>query len=59
MNECGEDDANGMVSDIEGVRTLDGREILRSIRDGICVSVVVVVVTVVLMVAMGVMGWWY
>ena len=57
MRECGEDDAKGMVSDIEGVWSLGGRVMLRSIRDGICVCVVVVallVVVVVLMAAMGV-----
>ena len=62
MREFGEDDAKGMVSDIEGVRSLGGREMSRSIRDGICVCVVVVVVAVVLVVvvvvivAMEVMG---
>ena len=57
-----EDDAKGMVSDIEGVESLSGRKMSRSIRDGICVCVVVVVVVamvlgvvVVLIVAMGVM----
>ena len=53
-----------MVSDIEGVRSLEEREMSRSIRDGICVFVVVVVVVVavvlvvvvVLIVAMGLMG---
>ena len=59
MGECGEDDSQGMVSDSEGVRTLGGREMWRSIRDGICVCVVVVLVVavvMVLMVAMGVIG---
>ena len=63
MGECGEDDAKGMVSDIECVRSLGGREMSRSIRDGICVCVVMVVVVavvllvvVVLIVAMGVIG---
>ena len=58
---CGEDDARGMVNDIEGVRSLGGREMSRSIRDGICVCVMVMlvmamvlVVVVVLMVVMGV-----
>ena len=56
MRECEEDDSKGMVSDIEGVPSLGGKEMLRSIRDGICVCVVVVVVVVVaLMVAIGVM----
>ena len=50
MSQGGEDDDKGMVSDIEGVRSLGGREMLRSMRDGICVCVVVVVV-VALMVA--------
>ena len=36
MRECGEDDAKEMVSDFEGVQILSGREMLRSIRDGIC-----------------------
>ena len=40
-----------MVSDIEGVQSLGGREMLRSIRDGICVCVVVVLVVVAFMVA--------
>ena len=45
-----------MVSDTEGVLSLGGKEMLRSIRDGICVCVVVVMVVVVaLMVAIGVM----
>ena len=52
-----------MVNDNEGVRSLGGRGMSKSIRDGICVSVVVVVVVavvllvvVVLIVAMEVMG---
>ena len=62
MRERGEDDAKGMVIDIEGVWSLGGRGMSRPIRDGICVCVVVVVVEValvveaVLIVAMGVMG---
>ena len=58
MRECEEDDAKGMVSDIEGVGSLGGGVMSRSIRDGICVCMVLVVlvVMVVLMVAMGVMG---
>ena len=62
MREHGEDDAKGMVIDIEGVWSLGRRGISRPIRDGICVCVVVVVVEValvveaVLIVAMGVMG---
>ena len=53
MSEVGEDDGKGMVSDIEGVRSLGGGEMSRSIRDGICVcvAVAVVVVVVALMVA--------
>ena len=56
MREGGENDETGMVSDIEGVRSLGGREMSSSMRDWICVSVtvVVVVVAVALMVAMGV-----
>ena len=63
MRQCGEDDAKGMVSDIEGVWSLRWREMSRSIKDGICVCVVVVVVVAVvlvvevaLIVAIGVMG---
>ena len=56
MRECEEDDSKGMVSDTEGVLSLGGKEMLRSIRDGICVCVVVVMVVVVaLIVAIGVM----
>ena len=52
MREGGKDDDKGMISDIEGVRSLGGREMSSSIRDGICVCVAVVVVVVVaLMVA--------
>ena len=47
MSEGGEDDDKGMVSDIEGVQSLGGREMSRSMRDGICVCVVVVVVLMV------------
>ena len=39
MRECEEDDSKGMVSDIEGVPSLGGKEMLRSIRDGIGVVV--------------------
>ena len=50
-----EDDYKGMVSDVEGVRSLGGRVTLSSMRDAICVcAAVVVVVVVALMVAMGV-----
>ena len=52
MREGGEDDDKSMVSDVEGVRSLGGRETLSSMRDGICVCVVLVVVA--LMVAVGV-----
>ena len=59
MGESGEDDGKCMVSDVEGVWSLDGTEISSSMRDGVCVCVVVVVVAavvvvVVLMVAVGV-----
>ena len=37
MREGGEDDGKGMVSDVEGVWSLGGREMLSSMRDGICV----------------------
>ena len=47
MRECGGDDTKGMVNGNEGVQSLGGREMLRSIRDGICVCVVVVVVVAV------------
>ena len=50
MRECGGDDTKGMVNGNEGVRNLGGREMSRSIRDGICVCLVVVVVAVVLLV---------
>ena len=52
MREGGKDDDKGMISGIEGVRNLGGREMSSSIRDEICVCVAVVVVVVVaLMVA--------
>ena len=35
MRECGEDDDKGMVSDIEAVWNLGGKEMSRSIKDGI------------------------
>ena len=54
MREGGENDVKGIVTDIEGVQSLSGREISSSMRDEICVCVVVVVVVVVLMVPMGV-----
>ena len=54
MREGGEDDGKGMVSDVEGVQSLGGREMLSSMRDGICVALMVAVRLVVLMVVMGV-----
>ena len=45
------DDDQGMVSDVEGVRSLGERELLNRMRDGICVCVALVVV---LMVVVGV-----
>ena len=57
MREGGENDEKRMVSNIEGVQSLAGREMSSSMSDGICVCVtvaVVVVVMVALMVAMGV-----
>ena len=52
-----EDDNKRMVSDIESVQSLGGRKISSSMKDEICVCVVVVVVVVVvvLMVLMVVM----
>ena len=35
MKEGGEDDDKGMVSAIEGVRSLGGREMSSTMRDGI------------------------
>ena len=54
MREGGEDDDKGMVSDVEGVLSLGGRETLSSMRVEICVCVAVVVVVVALMVVVGV-----
>ena len=63
MREGGDDDGKGMVSDVEGVQRLGGREIMSSMRGEIfvCVAVLVVVVlpivpvgVVVLMVVVGV-----
>ena len=34
MREGGEDDDKGMVSDVEGVRSLGGREMLSSFLEG-------------------------
>ena len=56
MRGGGEDDDKGMVSDVEGVQSLGGREMLSSMRDGICVCVAVVVVVVVLIVAVSVVA---
>ena len=50
MREGGEEDDKGMVSDVEGVQSLGGREMLSSMRDGICSCVAVVVAVVALMV---------
>ena len=52
MREGGENDAKGMVSDVEGVWSLGGRETLSSMRDGIFVCVAVVMVVVALMISM-------
>ena len=41
-----EDDDEGIVSDIEGVRSLGGRQTLSSMRDGTCVCVAVIMVVV-------------
>ena len=56
MRKGGENDDKGMVRDVEVVRTLGGREMLSSMRDGICVCVAVVVAVVVaaLMITLGV-----
>ena len=40
IRECGGDDAKGIINDNEGVQSLGGRGMSRSIRDGICVCVV-------------------
>ena len=63
MKKDGEDDDKGMVRDVDGVRSLGGREMLSSMRDGICIFVAVVVAAlmvavgvVVLMVAVGVVA---
>lgn len=45
------DDDKDMVNDVEGVRSLGGREMLSSMRDGICVRLAVLMV---LLVAKGV-----
>ena len=47
MRKGGEDDDKGMVRDVEVVRTLGEREMLSSMRDGICVCVAVVMAVVV------------
>ena len=46
MREGWEDDDKVMVSDVEGVQSLDGREKFRSMRDGVFVCVCVVVVAI-------------
>ena len=46
MREGGEDDDKGMVSGVEGVWSLGRREMLSSMRDGICVCVVALMVVV-------------
>ena len=61
MREGGVDDGKGMVSDVEGVRSLGRREMFSSMREGISVCVVVVVLmvavgVVVLMVVVGAVG---
>ena len=53
MREGGVLDDNGVVSDVEGVHCLGGREFLHSIRNGICVCIAVVLMA--LMVVVGVM----
>ena len=50
MREGGENDSKGMVSNVEGVQSLGGTEMLSSMRDGICAFVAVVVVAVVVVV---------
>ena len=50
--EGGVSNGKGMVNDVEGAWSLGGREMLSSMKNGICVRVEVVVV---LMVAVGVM----
>ena len=47
MREGGENDSKGMVSNVEGVQSIGGTELLSSMRDGICAFVAVVVVAVV------------
>ena len=56
MRECGKGDDKGMVSDVEAMLTQGGREMLSSMRDGICDCVMVVVVALVgvLMIVVGV-----
>ena len=50
MREGGKNDSKGMVSNVEGVQSLGGTELLSSMRDGICAFVAVVVVAVVVVV---------
>ena len=47
MREGGVDDGKGMVSDVEGVRSLGGREMFSSMGGGISVCLVAVVLMVV------------
>ena len=47
MRECGKGDDKGMVSDVEAMLTQGGREMLSSMRDGVCDCVMVVVVALV------------
>ena len=54
MRKGGEDDGKGMVSNVEGVWSLGRRQMLSSMRDGICACVMVVVVVVALIVVVGV-----
>ena len=50
LRKGGENDSKGMVSNVEGVQSLGGTELLSSMRDGICAFVAVVVVAVVVVV---------
>ena len=50
MREGGENDSKGMVSNVEGMQSLAGTEMLSSMRNGICAFVAVVVVAVVVVV---------
>ena len=48
LRKGGENDSKGLVSNVEGVQSLGGTEMLSSMRDGSCTFVAVVVVTVVM-----------